>query len=374
MPSRKTLLLTFVPALALALAGCNGDSTDPGRSFLDGTKDSRDIGLVINSTGRALTMFQVGNPSEQRQIPFGASTAVTPTGLSLRGTRALVPLGDAASVALVDLVGQRIARFFTFPSGNATGSAWVDDNTFLAANFLDDYVAKGTLDQAAAPLTTTVDVAPAPTAIVMAGGRAFVISSNLSPSYIPNGNGIVTVVDPATMTVVDANPATPTVIDNIETGGINTIGAALGPDGKLYVLNTGDYVGNSSITIIDPTTLTVETTIDGFPVGAGAIRIESDGLAYISSYAVGTVVWNTATRTFVRDLDHPVCADNPCRGAFDADRAPNGTLYQAFFGDASHTPNPLPPYIFVFAPNTYELVDSIPAGVGPTSVEIARFH
>jgi hypothetical protein len=368
MLSRKMLLRSLAPALALALAmGCNGDnSTDPGQSFLGGTAVNPEIGLVINSTGRALTMFQLGNPSEQRQIPFGASSAVTLTGLSLHGTRALVPLGDAASIALVDLEDTRIERFFTFPAGNATGSAWLDDNTFLAANFLDDYVAKGTLDQTAGALTTTVAVAPAPTAIVMAGGRAFVVSSNLDESYAPIDNGVVTVVDPATMTVVD----------DIEMGGMNSLAAALGPDGKLYVLNVGPYgtdgyVDDASVTIINTTTLTTETTIPGFPKGAGSIRIEDDGLAYISSYTTGTVVWNTTTRTFVRDADHPVCAGNPCRGAFDADRAGNGALYQAFFGDVSHA---VAPYIFVFAPDTYELVDSIPVGVGPTSVEIARFR
>jgi hypothetical protein len=360
MLSRKIVLL----ALAL-VAGCNGDNvTGNGKSFLDGTAANAEIGLVINSIGRSLTMFHVGNPSEQVQIPFGASTAVTPTSLSLRGTRALVPLGDAASIALVDLDAARIERFFTFPSGNATGSAWLDDNTFLVANFLGDYIARGTLDQAAAELTTTVAVAPAPTAIVIDGAHAFVVSSNLDETYTPIGNGVVTVVDPATMTIVD----------DIETGDINSSAAVMGPDGKLYVLNSGNYVDEASITIIDPTTLTAETTVSGFPVGAGAIRIESDGLVYVSGYSTGTVVWNTITRSFVRGLNNPVCAGDPCRGAFDADRSANGSLYQAFLGDPSHEPNPLAPYIFVYAPNTYELIDSIAAGVGPTSVEIAQFR
>ncbi|MBW3549390.1 MAG: hypothetical protein KY442_00825, partial [Proteobacteria bacterium] len=46
----------------------------------------------MNSTDKALTLFQLGRPSEQRQIPFGASTVVTPVGLSVRGNLALVPL------------------------------------------------------------------------------------------------------------------------------------------------------------------------------------------------------------------------------------------------------------------------------------------
>src|SRR5437868_5393651 len=109
-PNRHALLLALAAAFAI---GCNSDSTGNTGSFLSGTAANPEIGLVINSTGRALTMFQLGNPSEQRQIPFGASTAVTPTSLSLRGSTALVPLGDAASVALVNLDAARIERFFT---------------------------------------------------------------------------------------------------------------------------------------------------------------------------------------------------------------------------------------------------------------------
>ncbi|MBW3656030.1 MAG: hypothetical protein KY444_07970, partial [Gemmatimonadetes bacterium] len=73
------------PALvlaALALAACTGDEPlDPQRGFIGGTRDNREIGLVVNSTDKALTLFQLGNPAEQRQIPFGASTVVTPVGL-----------------------------------------------------------------------------------------------------------------------------------------------------------------------------------------------------------------------------------------------------------------------------------------------------
>jgi hypothetical protein len=358
--SRKMFLL----ALALAV-GCS-DSSGSSDRFLDGTADNPEIGLVINSVGKALTMFQLGNPSEQRQIPFGASGLITPVGLSVRGTRALVPLGQTASTALVDLESEQIERFFTYPSGNTTGSAWLDDNTFLVANTVGGYVGKGTVDQVSNEITDTVDVAPAPTAIVMAGNRAFIVSSNYDENYVSLGNGIVTAIDPVTMTV----------IDDVETGDPNSTAAAIGPDGKLYVVNTGDYTDDASVTIIDPATLTVETTVGGFLAGSGSIRIEDDGLAYVSSAFgdVGTVIWNTANRTFVRGIANPVCPENPCRGAFDANRAEDGSLYQAFTGDPSHTPQPLAPYVFVYAPNTYQLVDSISAGTDPTSIDIARFR
>ncbi len=277
----------------LAVTGaCGDDLVDPGpRGFLEGTEDNPQIGLVVNSTGKALTLFQLGDPSETREIPFGASSAVTPVGFELRGTSALVPLGEAASVALVDLEAETIDRSFTFPAGNATGAAFVDDNTALAANLIDDYIGKFTFDQADAAITDTVQVPPAPTSIVMAGGRAFVVSGNLDETFTPLGNGLVTVIDPATMTAVDT----------IEVGGTNSSAAAVGPDGLVYVVNTGDFVGDGSVTVIDPATLAVVDTYGGFGAGPGAISIDDDGRAYVSSFSTGTVVWDTGTQTFLRD-------------------------------------------------------------------------
>jgi hypothetical protein len=361
-------LRRFALLLAAALAaGCGDDepSSPTPRGFLDGTEDDPQIGLVVNSTGKALTLFQLGAPTETREVPLGSSSAITPVDFVFRGTTALVPLGDAASVAQVDLEGLVIDRFFTFPAGNATGSAFVDDNTAIAANLIDDYVGKFTLDQVDQEITDTISVAPGPTAVVVTAGRAFVVSGNLDDSFAPLGNGIVTVIDPATMTPVDT----------IETGGTNSGAAAVGPDGLLYVVNTGDFVADGSVTAIDPSTLAVVDTYEGFGPGPGAIEIDSEGLAYVSGVFTGTVVWDTETHTFVRDVANPVCArltnetGTPCRGAFDATSAEDGSVYQTFFGSASES---LPPYIFVYSP-TYELTDSISVGVGPADLKIGTF-
>jgi YVTN family beta-propeller protein len=352
----------LVVATALTVAGCDRSAFDPTLGFLGGSGGEPGIGLVINSTGNALTLFQLGDPARQVQIPFGASDAITPVGFSLRGLRVAVPLGNAASVAVVDLAEQEVSRIFLFPGGNATGSAWADDQAVLASNTTDDYVGRFTLGQAGDSIVQTVPVAPAPGTIVVHGGRAFVLSSNLDENYAPLGNGVVTALDPATLEV----------IGTVETGGTNPTDAAVGPDGLLYVVNTHQYE-TGSVTVIDPATLQVVSHIPDVAAGPGSIHIDDDGLAYISGFFFGTLVLDTATGEFVRGPDSPVCApleDGSCRGAPDAVTDANGNVYQLFFGSASKG---LHPWVFRYRAGSYELVDSIGVGQGPMAIEIERF-
>lgn len=352
-------------ALAVVLApGCDDDPTVPGnRPFHQGTDDDPRIGLVVSSLESSLRLFQLGAPDETRVVPLGASASVTPTGLAVHGGSVAVPLGNAASVALIDPAEQRIDRFFLFPSGNATGAAFTADGALLVANLIDDQVGRATLDQASDQITATVAVAPGPTDIEVAGGRALVLSGNLDESFQPLGPGIVTVLDPTTLEV----------LGTVETGGTNPGDAAVGPDGLLYVVNTGDFVGAGSLAVIDPSTLELLDVMEGFGVGPGSITVDADGLAYVSGFFFGTLVFDTRTRAFVRGPDNPVCAPlagGGCRGAFDAISDGAGRLYQAFFGSPSEG---LPPWIFVYEAGSWALADSVASGSGTAAIRIGTF-
>jgi len=123
---------------------------------------------------------------------------------------------------------------------------------------------------------------------------------------------------------------------------------------------------------VNPATVQVVATIQNMGVGPGAISIDASGLAYISSFVSGTLVWDTKTRAFVRGPDNPVCAKlagGICRGAFAATTNQTGDIYQAFFGSMTQAP-----YIFVFKAGSYALTDSVAAGVGPTAVLIRTFQ
>lgn len=356
-------LVAIATAAALSLS-CSSDATSPfAPGFLGGTSTDHEIGVVVNSLGRSVTLFQHGSPATQQQIPLGSSTTITPTGMSVRGRQAAVPLGDAASVALIDLQSATVKRFFTFASGNATGSVFVDDTTVVAANLLTNAVGRFTTGQAGSTITSSVTVAPKPTAVAAIGGRAYVVSSNLDENFLPIGNGIVTAIDPSTMKAAGT----------VTMGGTNSSDIAVGPDGLLYVLNTGDFATPGTLTVVNPATMQVVTTVQNVGVGPGAITIDDSGLAYISGFLFGTAIWNTNTRQFVRSPDNAVCAkleNGTCRGAFAAATDKAGNLYEAFFGSASAN---LAPYIFVFKAGTYALRDSIAVGSGPAALAIRVF-
>lgn len=354
--------LTGLAVAATFAVGCSDSTTTPvAPGFLGGTSTNHQIAIALASGGKALTLFQLGSPTTQETIPLGTSSTVSPTGFSVRGRRAAVPLGDAASVALVNLETPAITRFFTFARGNATGSAFFDDTTIFAANLLTNQVGRMTVGQTGDAITSLANVAPQPAAVAIAAGRVLVVSSNLDANFLPIGPGIVTAIDPKTMAV----------LGTANMGGNNSLDAAVGPDGLLYVLNSGDFIGQANLTILNPATMAVVTTIQNMGVGPGAITIDSQGLAYLSSFFGGTTIWNTQTRTFVRGPDNPVCAklaSGSCRGAFAATSSANGDVYQAFYGDPNNTP-----YVFVYKAGTFALSDSISVGKGPAAINIRTF-
>lgn len=364
--ARRRLSITLLLAILSLVTGCEDDDpVDPGmdRPFYQGTEDDPQIGLVVNTLDNTLRLFQVGDPTETREVALGASSAVTPTTVAATDRSVAVPLGNAASVAMIDPETLRIDRFFLFPSGNATASAFTADGTLLVANLIDDQVGRVAPSQESDRIEDVVAVSPAPTDIEVVGGRALVLSGNLDDSFAPLGPGIVTGLDPNTLEV----------LGTVETGGNNPTAAAVGPDGLLYVVNTEDFVSPASLAIIDPSTLERLDVIDGAGVGPGAITVDADGLAYISGFFLGTLVFDTVTRTWLRGPDDPVCAPlqgGGCRGAFDAVAGADGRLYQAFFGSAAEG---LAPWIFVYEPGSFALSDSLPSGQGPTATRIAVF-
>lgn len=358
MNRRHAALLAL--AAMFTLAAC-GDDTPPPRTFLEGTASDPGIVLAVN-LDKALFMLQTGDPDERLSIPLGTSSAVTPVGFSVLGNYAAVPLGNAASVAYINLATETVDRYFTFPSGNATGSAFVNASTVVVCNQLTDQCGKFDPAQAGNEVTNLVTVIQFPTNVVATGGRVFVVSSNLDDSYMVAGPGVVTELNPATMEVVRT----------FEVGTNPQYAAAY--NGKLYVVNSGDFaMNNGTLSVINLGTNVALPPIEGFGDFPGPINIDSQGHALISSFNYGTAVYNTVSEEFLMSPAVPLCVPSSggaCRGAADATTAPNGDIYQAYFGNAAASD---PAYYFIYDGDTFALKDSIAVPIGPSGLVGATF-
>jgi DNA-binding beta-propeller fold protein YncE len=103
---------------------------------------------------------------------------------------------------------------------------------------------------------TEIDLNPATTfvdGIRVPGSFGVAFSPDGSLAYVVGAQGTVSVIDTATHTIIDTNPATP-AIDGISVGA-NSRGVAVSPDGSLvYVTNLDD--GTVSVISLVPTTPT----------------------------------------------------------------------------------------------------------------------
>lgn len=248
--------------------------------------------LVLNQGDASLSVIPVESPASVDTISLGALTQ-PPPGLAALGAWAVVPLGAADAVAVVDLQARTLARTVDLPAGSgATGAAMVDDsiayvgnpalNTITRVNYL-------TGD------TASVAVGVTPQALVFTRGRVFVLNGNLSGG-VPAGPSWISVVDPATNRLA-------TGIDSIPLPGPG--GAASGviaSDGVLYVLNRGPADGSVSgrLSLVDPVAREEAGSFGGFGGAPGRLATDQVDRLYISSPTEGLMVFDRLAREVIR--------------------------------------------------------------------------
>lgn len=302
----------FLLIAVAAFGACRGP-TDSRGGFLG----RGEIGLVLDSAGRSLVMFQLEEPTATQTVSLPAS----PADFAVRGDYAALALGDAGSVALIDLDQEdpdRAAdRFAAFP-GRVSAVAFTDTATVLAANATSSTVALIRFGAEGAPVQQTAQVPPDPRKILVALGRAYVLSSNNA------GEGVITILDAGTLEV----------LGSVRTGGTNPQDMAWGSADRLYVVNAGNGVSPGSLGIVSPLTPELVETVPGMGISPTRIFVDKRRRAYISSRVFGTVVWNTERGEFFAQASPqtPLCAA-PCAGATDAHPSENGTIYQTLAGN-----------------------------------------
>ena len=264
----------------LFLAACSSDGIEPLPT------ETAEVGVVLGSVDRSLTIFEVDNPTQTRIVGVGLDGS--PVGMAVRGRLAAVPLGIVPAVAVVDLKDGILLRTVGLPQGSgATGAAFLNDSIVLAAN--PDLNSVTPINVLAGTRGSDIEVGRFPQAIVVEGGRAFVLNAELE-GFNPDG--------PATVSVINIESLT--VTSTIQLSGENAAAGGVGPDGRLYIVNSGSFgAANGSLSVVDLTGLSEVEHHLGFGDGPGSLAFGPSARVYIGSFSYGVTIWDTGLDAFI---------------------------------------------------------------------------
>ena len=272
---------------ALLLTGCSDDGMDAL------PLETAEVGVVLSSTELSLTIFEVEDPTQIRTV--GLAPDGTPVSMAVRRGLAAVPLGINPVVAVVDLQGGLLLRTIALPAGSgATGVAFLNDSIVLAAN--PDLNSVTLVNVFAGTSGSEIAVDGYPQAVVVDGGRAFVLNAKLE---LDVELGFVVPGGPSTVSVIDIESLT--VTSTIALSGENAGAGRVGTDGRLYIVNSGSFgSANGSLSVVDLAGLTEVAHHPGFGDFPGSLALGPDARAFVGAFSYGVAVWDTSLDSFIR--------------------------------------------------------------------------
>jgi len=272
-------------ALAASMAALLASCADPEAPL----PAPSEVVLVVNSIESSLSVVPVNATGSTYTIPLGGTTP-TPVGVSASGAWAVVPMGLDHSATVVNLSTGTVSRVVPLASGSfATGSAMVDDSIAYVANPGLNTVTR--INYLTGD-TASVAVGVYPQAVVATRGKVFVLNGNLV-NYAPAGPGWITVIDPVTNARAAGVDSIPLPLPG------NPQFAVVAGDGRIYVMNTGNYVDAGRLSIVDPVARVEVANFGGFGAGPGALATDGGERLFISSFTEGLMEFNIGTRTVV---------------------------------------------------------------------------
>jgi uncharacterized protein (DUF305 family) len=280
-----------------------------------GVESPGEVAVVLSSFEPSLTFFPVDRSIGVRELRL---TESFPAGFSRRGSTLAVPAGSV--LTLVDLTSRTVSGLVRLPEGaSAGGSAFLDDSLVIVTNSALNSISVVNVRRQALVREVAAADFDWPRAVSVQGGLVFVANAMFGGDYWMDRPGTVTVLDAATLAVVRT----------VQLSGWNALVITRGPDGRVWVLNSGETPGRGtrgSLSVLDPSTLGEVEHHVGFGYLPTGFAWGPDGLAYISSGAYGIAVWNPQTDAFVRSPENAVAPDGiPSASAATFDR--EGRLY-----------------------------------------------
>jgi hypothetical protein len=267
--------------------------------------------LVVHRTAATLSLIPVDASGPGTSIPLGG-TAPSPTTIAAFNGFAIVPLGNFAAVAVVDLKAGAVVRTIGLPANSgATGAAMVDDSVAYVGNPNLNSVTR--INYLTGD-TASVLVGQTPQGIVFTRGKVFVLNGNLAGGA-PIGAGWISVIDPVTnrlATGVDSIPLSPPG---------NPLQGVVAQDGVLYLMNQGPEDGSADgrLSLVDPVGREELGTFRGFGHFPGGVATNGIDRLYVSSLSQGLMVFDLLNRQVLRGAGNGVDIATNTGVAVDSD-------------------------------------------------------
>jgi hypothetical protein len=179
------------------------------------------------------------------------------------------------------------------PEGSgATGAIMVNDTLGYVANSRRNSVSQvNVISRRSAEVLVGVH----PQGFAFARGRLFVLNGNLDETGEPIGPSWLTVINPATNAVAPG-------IDSIPLSGAgNAAFAVVAGDGLVYVVNRGGSIpAEGRLSVVDPLERREVASFAGFGLLPGEVASDGRSRIFVSSLAEGLLEFNTDSNAVIR--------------------------------------------------------------------------
>jgi hypothetical protein len=248
--------------------------------------------LVVNRASNSLSIIPVDDTEASGAVSLGGADA-SPTTVAAREGIALVPLGGADAVAVVDLIGRVLMSRIDLPAGSgATGAAMLNDSIGYVANPGLNTISRVNVFTGE---TAELPVGVTPSGFAVARGRLFVLNANLDETGEPAGSSWLTVINPATNSFA-------TGIDSVPlTGPGNAAFATPAADGFLYIVSRGRTTpAEGRLSVVDPLERREVASFAGLGLQPGELASDGGSRLFVSSLSEGLLEFNTDSNAVIR--------------------------------------------------------------------------
>jgi DNA-binding beta-propeller fold protein YncE len=254
--------------------------------------DPVELLVVVNSQANSLTIAPVDQSEAPVTVPLGNPRGRL-TAIAARERFAMVLMGDIDQVAVVDLLRRLLVHRIPLPEGSgAVGAIMVNDSIGYVANPLRNSISRMNVLSRQA---VEVPGGASPQGFSLARGRLFVLNGNLDSTGEPIGASWITVINPANNQLAPG-------IDSIPLSGPgNAAFATIAGDGLIYVVNRGSStVAEGRLSVVDPLERREVASFAGLGLLPGEVATDGRSRVFVSSLAEGLLEFNTDSNAVIR--------------------------------------------------------------------------